>query len=160
MAVSDDPAGSAPITHVYDAWLSVARLASAGVAPTIKVLATTMAATNIFFIAFPLPRATALWPGAGQRPAAGHAAVAIADLPALPPVKGDVKTPFTVQARETHEGASSWLSSDPGMARPPCRDQPHGGACPGGRCQASGEANVSTISRSRTPGAARRGENF
>src|SRR5215471_13913876 len=119
MAVSDDPAGSAPITHVYDAWLSVARLASAGVAPTIKVLATTMAATNIFFIAFPLPRATALWPGAGQRPAAGHAAVAIADLPALPPVKGDVKTPFTVQARETHEGASSWLSSDPGMARPP-----------------------------------------
>ena len=87
--------------------------------------------------------------------------MAIADLPALPPVKGDVKTPFTVQARETHEGASSWLSSDPGMARPtPCREQPHGGACPGGRCQASDEANVSTISRSRTTGVPSAGENF
>src|SRR6516225_4679487 len=31
-----------------------------------------------------------------------------------------------------------------------CRELRHGGACPGGRCQASGEANVSTISRSRT----------
>ena len=32
----------------------------------------------------------------------------------------------------------------------PCRELPHGGTCPGGRCQASGEANVSTISRSQT----------
>src|SRR5262249_18206491 len=32
------------------------------------------------------------------RPAAGPAAVAKADLPALPPVKGDVNTPFTVRA--------------------------------------------------------------
>ena len=45
--------------------------------------------------------------------------MAIADLPALPPVKGDVNTPFTVQACETHERTSCWLSSDPGMARPP-----------------------------------------
>ena len=30
------------------------------------------------------------------------------------------------------------------------REQHHDGACPGGRCQASGEATVSTISRSRT----------
>jgi len=34
----------------------------------------------------------------------------------------------------------------------PCRERRHDGACPGGQCQASGEANVgaSTISRSRT----------
>jgi hypothetical protein len=32
----------------------------------------------------------------------------------------------------------------------PCRELRHGGTCPDGRCQASGEANVSTISRSRT----------
>jgi len=31
----------------------------------------------------------------------------------------------------------------------PCRDQHHGGACPGGRCQASGEA-VSSIKRDST----------
>ena len=44
----------------------------------------------------------------------------------------------------------------------PYRDQPHGGACPGGRCQASGEANVSTISRSRTadPAVSQIGEYF
>src|SRR5215469_8050735 len=55
MAVSDDPGGTAPITHVYDAWLSVALLARAGAAPTVKVLATTMAAKSIFFIASPPP---------------------------------------------------------------------------------------------------------
>ena len=32
----------------------------------------------------------------------------------------------------------------------PYRERRHGEACPSGRCQASGEANVSTISRSRT----------
>src|SRR5215469_12327832 len=53
MAVSDDPGGTAPITHVYDAWLSVARLARAGAAPTATVLATTMATTNILFIGSP-----------------------------------------------------------------------------------------------------------
>src|SRR5712692_4916252 len=53
MAVSDDPGGTAPITHVYDAWLSVARLARAGATPTVKVLAATMAAKSILFIASP-----------------------------------------------------------------------------------------------------------
>src|SRR5215472_10088868 len=56
MAVSDDPGGTAPITHVYDAWLSVARLARAGAAPTAKVLATMMATTNILFIGPPFCR--------------------------------------------------------------------------------------------------------
>jgi len=56
MAVSDDPGGTAPITHVYDAWLSVARLASAGATPTVKVLATTMATKSILFIASPFRR--------------------------------------------------------------------------------------------------------
>ena len=32
----------------------------------------------------------------------------------------------------------------------PCRELHHDKACPSGRCQASDEANVSTISRSRT----------
>jgi hypothetical protein len=36
----------------------------------------------------------------------------------------------------------------------------HDGACPGGRCQASGEASVSTISRSRTPDRLVTCENF
>src|SRR6266567_9646292 len=52
MAVSDDPDGTAPITHVYDAWSSVAWLARAGAAPTVRLLATTMAAQSIFFICF------------------------------------------------------------------------------------------------------------
>src|SRR6266404_7203517 len=52
MAVSDDPGGTAPITHVYDAWLSVAWPArAAGAAPAVRVPATTMAAQSILFIA-------------------------------------------------------------------------------------------------------------
>src|SRR5215510_9494243 len=57
MAVSDDPGGSAPVTHVYNAWLSVAWPARAGAAPAIKVAATVMAAKSILFIASPPPSA-------------------------------------------------------------------------------------------------------
>src|SRR6266567_1340727 len=54
MAASDDPGGTAPITHVYDAWLSAAWPAKAGAAaPTVRVLATTMAAKSILFISSP-----------------------------------------------------------------------------------------------------------